>query len=84
MRTTSILAQREMIETGQVIGILPYFMARGREGLRQILTREIALTRSYWITIHEDMSERKAVRHVRDAIVEAARTEQDTFAPPGA
>ncbi len=80
VRTTSILAQREMIETGQVIGILPYFMARGRGGLREVLSRDIRLTRSYWITIHEDMSERKVVRRVCDEIAASARRDADVFA----
>lgn len=83
LRSTSVVAQADMIESGAALGILPAFMARRRPGLIHLLPGAIALRRSYWISIHEDLRHLARIRMVLDAIVEAARADRAVFLPEG-
>ena len=77
--STSIIAQRDMILSGYGIGVLPYFVALDfAEELQPIVEDEI-LTRSYWITIHEDFKDLGRIRLVADAVSKAAKRDRKSF-----
>lgn len=82
LRSTSVLAQREMIESGAAIGVLPLFMAHDRPNLLQILPHEFTITRSYWLSVHEDLRALPRIRTVIDDIVNIARADHQIFLPP--
>ena len=61
---------------GAGLCVLPAFLAREEPGLVRVLADEVNLTRSLWLTVHQDLAElarvRAAVRFIKDE-VEAAR-----------
>lgn len=79
LRSTSVVAQADMIESGAALGILPTYLARRRPGLVHLLPESLGLTRSYWIAVHEDLRHLARVRAVLDAIVEAVREDRELF-----
>jgi len=67
LRSTSILAQRSMVETGQAIGILPFFMVQPGISLTRIVP-DFDLKRSYWLSIHDDLRRQARVRVAAEAL----------------
>lgn len=67
LRSTSIVAQRSIVETGQAIAILPFFMVPPESSLKPIL-EDFRLTRSYWLSVHEDLKRIKRVRVTVDGL----------------
>lgn len=55
LRATSINMQYRMIAEGAGIGILPDFIARRDATLMPLLARDVEITRSFWLVIHEDL-----------------------------
>jgi DNA-binding transcriptional LysR family regulator len=54
LRSSSITAQARMIAGGAGIGILPCFLADAFGGLVRLMSREVAITRSFWLVVHRD------------------------------
>ncbi|MGO4740308.1 LysR family transcriptional regulator [Bosea sp. 2KB_26] len=79
LRSTSILAQLEMICGGQAIGILPCFLARQRPELIPLLPNEIWLQRSYWVSIHDDLKQVQKHRVVLQALLDHMRSQRASF-----
>ncbi|WP_084396690.1 LysR family transcriptional regulator [Henriciella aquimarina] len=52
----SIVAQAEMVSAGAGLGILPVFMAERLPHLKPILPADIHVTRSFWLSLHEDVA----------------------------
>jgi DNA-binding transcriptional LysR family regulator len=67
LRSTSIVAQRNIVEAGQAIGILPFFMVPENSQLKPLL-QDFRLTRSYWLSVHEDLRHIKRVRAIVQAL----------------
>lgn len=78
IKSSSIAAQMQTIASGAAIGVLPKFMAVSHPGLRPILP-DTVLTRSYWMSFHNDLRRVERVRLVFAAIAEAAQRDQDVF-----
>ena len=79
LRTTSIVAQREVIEASQAVGVLPFFMTVGRVDLKPVLQERFSINRSYWLSIHEDLRYLTRIRSVSDALVARVRSESGLF-----
>ena len=60
--STSIRAQRTLIESGAGLGVLPFFMARG---LIPVFRNRVSLTRRFWVSTHRDVAETARVKAVR-------------------
>lgn len=78
IKSSSIAAQMQTIASGAAIGILPRFMAFSHPGLRPILPDTI-LTRSYWMSFHNDLRRVERVRLVFTAIADMAQQHQHIF-----
>ncbi|QWW72426.1 LysR family transcriptional regulator [Rhizobium sp. WYJ-E13] len=78
LRSTSIIAQRHIVETGQAIGILPFFMVPEDAGLKPLL-EDFRLTRSYWLSVHEDLRHIRRVRVTVDALGALFQRHQSLF-----
>ncbi|MEQ8556941.1 MAG: LysR family transcriptional regulator [Henriciella sp.] len=52
----SIVAQVEMVSAGAGLGILPVFMAERLPHLKPLLPVDIHVTRSFWLSLHEDVA----------------------------
>jgi DNA-binding transcriptional LysR family regulator len=76
LESSNLVAQLRATLAGAGLCILPAFIARERSGLVRVLADEVSLTRSLWLTVHQDLAElariRAAVKFIR-AEVEAAR-----------
>lgn len=81
IRSTSVLAQADIIASGAAIGVLPAFLAVRHPGLQRLLPEAIGLTRSYWLSVHEDLRHLGRVRAVLEAVAEAVRADRALFRP---
>jgi DNA-binding transcriptional LysR family regulator len=76
VESSNLVAQTRATLAGAGLCVLPAFLAREEEGLVRVLPDEISLTRSLWLTVHQDLADlarvRAAVRFIKDE-VEAAR-----------
>lgn len=64
IRSSSINAQYEMIKSGLGLGILPAFMVSKGDGVVPVLEKEVRLTRSFWISVHQDIRALPRIRAV--------------------
>lgn len=81
LRSTSILVQRDIIEAGHAVGILPRYLAQGRGDLIPLHASSMTITRSYWISIHADLRELKRMRVMLDEMGRQVRQDQPLFRP---
>jgi DNA-binding transcriptional LysR family regulator len=76
MESSNLVAQTRATLAGAGLCVLPAFLAREEAGLVRVLPDEVNLTRSLWLTVHQDLAElarvRAAVRFIKDE-VESAR-----------
>ncbi len=76
MESSNLVAQTRATLAGAGLCVLPAFLAREEPGLVRVLADEVNLTRSLWLTVHQDLAElarvRAAVRFIKGE-VEAAR-----------
>ncbi|WP_420557383.1 LysR family transcriptional regulator [Roseovarius sp.] len=79
LSSTSVIAQRDMILNGVSIGILPMFVAAGFEDELQLILKQHLLSRTYWMTIHEDFKEIERIRLVAQYLSRIMKEEKDIF-----
>lgn len=76
MESSNLVAQLRATLAGAGLCVLPGFLAREEAGLVRVLAEEVSLTRSLWLTVHQDLAElarvRAAVRFIKEE-VESAR-----------
>ncbi len=65
-RSSSIAAQHMAVASGLGLGVLHVFPADRDERLRRVLPDAVALTRSYWLTVHSDSQRIGRIRAVID------------------
>ncbi|MGB0922007.1 MAG: LysR substrate-binding domain-containing protein [Alphaproteobacteria bacterium] len=66
LRSTSINAQYEMARAGAGLAILPKFMVQAGDGLKRVLSDDVAVARSFWLSVHEDIKDLPRIRAVID------------------
>jgi DNA-binding transcriptional LysR family regulator len=64
IRSTSIIAQKTLVENGAGIAILPDFLVRGN--LRQVLPSILAVERQFWFSSHQSVATLAKVRAFRN------------------
>ena len=79
IRSVSIIAQIEAIDSGAAIGVVPTYLARKYSDLKLLLGDEFQSTRSYWISVHEDIRRVPRIREVVQTIVAAAQADRRVF-----
>ena len=80
IRSTSVVAHVEMVRSGAALGMLPVFMCTDRQDLQPILD-ESRITRSYWLTVHDDLRGVERIRIISEALVQMARQDRALFLP---
>ena len=77
VESSNLLAQLRATLAGAGLCVLPAFLAGEERGLVRVLPGEVGLTRTLWLTVHQDRAElarvKAVVRFIRDE-VEAARS----------
>jgi len=81
-QSSSIFAQLTATRNGLGLCVLPYFFASRYPELERVLPEEVDLTRSYWITCHQDLKQAPRVRAVIDFLREAVTWPDARFIPP--
>jgi DNA-binding transcriptional LysR family regulator len=75
MESSNLVAQTRATLAGAGLCVLPAFLAREEPGLARVLADEVNLTRSLWLTVHQDLAElarvRAAVRFIKDEVDQA-------------
>ena len=76
VESSNLVAQLRATLAGAGLCVLPAFLAAEEQGLVRVLPDQVSLTRSLWLTVHQDLAElarvKAVARFVRDE-VEAAR-----------
>jgi DNA-binding transcriptional LysR family regulator len=80
LETSNIFAQFFATRSGAGLCVLPGFLAGAEPGLVRILPREVKLTRSLWMVVHQDQAELARVRAVSRFVREAVEAERTLFA----
>ncbi|MET1111154.1 MAG: LysR family transcriptional regulator [Allosphingosinicella sp.] len=75
VESSNLVAQLRATLAGAGLCVLPAFLAEEEEGLVRVLPGEVSLTRSLWLTVHQDLAElarvRAAVRFIKDEVEKA-------------
>ena len=80
LKSTSVVAHVEMVGSGAALGMLPVFMCAGDRALSPILD-EARITRSYWLTVHDDLRGVERIRLITEALAQMARQDRALFLP---
>jgi DNA-binding transcriptional LysR family regulator len=78
LSSSSIQAQRAIVEAGGGIGVLPCFLA---EGLTRLLPRAVLLERRFWLSTHEAVHATARMRAVTTWLKGLVRQEQARLRP---
>lgn len=81
VRSTSVIAQVNAVLSGAAIGVLPAFLAAAHGELEVLLPQAFRLTRSYWISVHDDLRRLHRIRAVLDALTARVRADRALFMP---
>lgn len=72
MESSNLVAQTRATLAGAGLCVLPAFLAREEPGLVRVLSDEVNLTRSLWLTVHQDLADlarvRAAVRFIKEEV----------------
>lgn len=80
-RTTSVTAQLEAVKSGDLMSILPCYMADPEGDLERVLPQEISLERTYWLSVHGDLATSPRVRAVMAEIENWVQRDRQLFLP---
>jgi len=79
IKSSNLIAQFNAAKSGLGICVLPYFLAKGETKLKPILRDEFILTRSFWLTVHEDQKKLARIKRFSDFVCNEAKRCQDVF-----
>jgi len=75
LESSNLVAQLRATLAGAGMCVLPAFLAEGEAGLVRVLPTQVCLTRSLWLTVHQDLAGlgrvKAVVRFIRDQVAEA-------------
>ncbi|CAO3434857.1 LysR family transcriptional regulator [Azospirillum doebereinerae] len=81
IKSSSLVAQMKATLAGAGLCMLPAFIAGAEPALVPVLADQVAITRSFWLIVHEDMRSLARIAVAADFIAEAVRREQALFLP---
>lgn len=77
LESSNLVAQLRATLAGAGLCVLPAFLAGAEAGLVRVLPGEVCLTRSLWLTVHQDLAGlgrvKAATRFIRDEVQSARR-----------
>jgi DNA-binding transcriptional LysR family regulator len=79
LRSSNLIAQMKAAVAGAGLCMLPAFIAGNHAQLRPVLAHEIAVRRSFWLTVHADLNELARVRETCNFIEEEVRKSRELF-----
>lgn len=83
VRTTSssIRAQLELTRAGAGLCVLPHFMGQGDADLEPVLPDRVALKRTFYMSLHRELSENLRIRVVRDWLLASVKNQAGLLPP---
>jgi DNA-binding transcriptional LysR family regulator len=81
LRSSSIIAQHQLIAAGSGIGVLPCFIGDTDSRLVRVLPSK-RIIRSFWLVTHKDTHQLARIKAGRDWIVKAVQANRTTLIPP--
>lgn len=81
IKSSSLVAQMQATRAGAGLCMLPAFIARSEPALVPVLADQVAITRSFWLIVHEDMRPLARIAMAADFIADTVRREQALFLP---
>jgi DNA-binding transcriptional LysR family regulator len=79
MESSNLVAQLRATLAGAGLCVLPAFLAAEEAGLVRVLAGEVSLTRSLWLTVHEDLAGLARVKAVIAYLKEAVEQAEGLF-----
>jgi DNA-binding transcriptional LysR family regulator len=79
LMSTSIIGQRDIVLSGAALGILPDFVAAPHGARLTRVIERLRLKRSYWISVHDDLSRLDRIRSVIQTISDLVRSDRSLF-----
>ncbi len=77
--SSNLIAQFQAALGGAGICILPNFIAAGEPGLTPVLSDQVSLTRTFWLTTHANLRDLVRIKVVSTFIVNAVKAASDVF-----
>lgn len=81
IRSSSIIAQHQLIASSAGIGVLPCFMGDADPRIEPVLP-DHRITRTFWLATHQDTRQLARVRAVHEWIVDCTVRYRDLLLPP--
>lgn len=81
VRSSSIFAQRRMIESGGGVGVLPCFMAADNPALVRVRP-DMVIGRSFWLALHRDIAPQPRIRAFIDWLDGEVQRDRALLVPP--
>ena len=77
-RTSTVIAQMNAVLAGSGIGVIPYFMAHGKDHLVPVLPG-LNIERGYWLQVNPDSQQIARVRTTIDFVVRRIQSDSTLF-----
>jgi len=78
LASSSLQAQRAIIEAGGGVGVLPCFLAKG---LIRILPDKVLIERRFWLSTHREVHETARIRVIRNWLFDLVANQSKRLAP---
>jgi DNA-binding transcriptional LysR family regulator len=79
MESSNLVAQLRATLAGAGLCVLPAFLAAGEPGLSRVLPEEVCLTRSLWLTVHQDLADLARIKAAIAFIKAEVAAAKDVF-----
>ena len=79
LESSNLVAQLMATLSGAGLCVLPAFLAHEQDGLVRVLAKEVSLTRSFYLSVHQDLSELARIRAVMRFIKDEVAAAGDVF-----
>jgi len=79
LRSSNLIAQMKAAVSGAGVCMLPAFIAQNHAQLQPVLTQEIAVKRTFWLTVHADLRDLARVRETANFIEAEVRMAREMF-----
>lgn len=81
LQSSNLVAQAEATLAGAGICVLPHFLAAREPRFVPVLSREVAIVRSFWLIVHADLKDVARIRATMDFLVREVRAARSLFMP---
>jgi DNA-binding transcriptional LysR family regulator len=79
LRSSNLIAQMKAAVSGAGVCMLPAFIAQNHAQLQPVLAQEIAVRRTFWLTVHADLRDLARVRETANFIEAEVRMARELF-----